>query len=223
MKVLVACEYSGTVRDAFIAAGHDATSCDFLPTDKPGPHYQGNVLDIVHKPWDLMIAHPSCTFLCSSGLHWNKKRPERQQQTEEALDFVRLLLGLPIPKIALENPIGCIGTQIRPASQIIQPWQYGEDASKATCLWLKGLPLLKPTEVVPARFGCKCGHTFNLDLGALGCPKCGGVSGKAKSVWGNQTASGQNKLGPSPDRWKLRSTTYKGIAEAFANQWGKEI
>jgi hypothetical protein len=195
MRVLVACEYSGTVRDAFLKAGHDAMSCDLLPTDVAGPHYQGNVMDIIDQGWDLMIAHPPCTYLCSSGLHWNKRRPERAKQTEDALDFVRLLLAAPIPKIAIENPIGCISTRIRPPDQTVQPWQYGHDASKATCLWLKGLPPLRPTGFVEPRI----------------------VDGKRR--WANQTDSGQNRLPPSADRWKIRSETYSGIADAMVSQW----
>jgi len=195
VRVLVACEYSGAVRDSFMRAGHYALSCDLMPSDSPlGDHYQGDVRDILDHGWDLMVAHPPCTYLCSSGLHWNKRRPERARQTEEALDFVRLLLGAPIPKIALENPIGCISTRILPPDQIVQPWMFGHDASKATCLWLVGLPLLQPTNVLP-----------------------GGKTARRA----NQTASGQNKLPPSADRWKIRSETYSGIADAMANQWGK--
>lgn len=193
MKVLVACEYSGTVRDAFIRFGHDAMSCDLLPTDVFGPHYQGDVRDILEAGWDLMIAHPPCTYLCSSGLHWNKRRPERAAQTEEALEFVRLLLDSDIPRIALENPVGCISTRIRKPDQTIHPWQHGDPESKATCLWLKKLPLLEPSNELPL-------------------PRSG--------RWANQTPSGQNKLGPSKDRWKLRSQTYQGIADAMAQQWG---
>ena len=197
MRVLVACEYSGTVRDAFIRAGHYAMSCDLLPSESTiGDHYQGNVLDILDHGWDLMIAHPPCTYLCSSGLHWNKRKPERAQHTEEALDFVRTLLDAPIPKIALENPIGCISTRIRKPTQTIQPYQFGDDASKSTCLWLKGLPPLQPTNFVEPRI----------------------VNGKQR--WANQTDSGQNRLPPSPDRWKIRSETYVGIANAMAKQWG---
>lgn len=192
MKILVACEYSGVVRDAFTALGHEATSCDLLPTETEGKHYQGDVRDILLDGWDLMIAHPPCTYLASSGLHWNKKRPERALLTEEALDFIHILLDAPIPRIALENPIGCISSRIRKPDQIIQPWQFGEDASKATCLWLKGLPLLVPTNV---------------------------LEGGKEARRANQTASGQNKLGPSPDRWKERSKTYQGIADAMAAQW----
>jgi len=144
MKVLVACEYSGRVRDMFAALGHDATSCDLLPTDRPGKHYQGSVLDIINDGWDLMIAHPPCTYLTIAGLHWNKRgvmvdgRP-RSELTEEGLDFVRLLMAAPIEKIAIENPVSCISSAIRKPDQIIQPYEFGEDASKKTCLWLKNL------------------------------------------------------------------------------------
>lgn len=196
-KVLVACEYSGVVRDAFRAAGHDARSCDLLPTEAPGMHYQCDVLEILGEPWDLMIAHPPCTYLCSSGLHWNKRRPERAALTEQALAFVRALLDAPIARVALENPIGCISTRIRRPTQTIQPWQFGHDASKATCLWLKNLPKLTPTQLIPPRI----------------------VNGKRR--WANQTDSGQNKLAPSEDRWKIRSETYAGIAAAMADQWGR--
>tara|TARA_R110000868_G_scaffold106352_2_gene291742 strand:- start:165 stop:779 length:615 start_codon:yes stop_codon:yes gene_type:complete len=198
LRVLVACEYSGAVRDAFIRAGHYAASCDILPSESPlGDHYQCDVLTILDHDWDLMIAHPPCTFLCASGLHWNKRRPERAQQTEAALDFVRQLLDAPIDRIALENPIGCISTRIRKPDQTIQPHQFGHDASKATCLWLKGLPLLTRTKPIAPRL----------------------VNGRKR--WGNQTDSGQNKLPPSADRWKIRSETYQGIADAMANQWSK--
>ena len=194
MKVLVACEYSGRVRDAFTARGHEAVSCDLLPSDAPGgEHYQGDVRDILGLGWDLLVAFPPCTYLCSSGLHWNTRRPERAQQTEEALAFVRLLLDAPVPRIALENPVGCISTRVRKPDQVIQPWQFGDPESKTTCLWLKGLPLLRPTNVLPLPPGGR---------------------------WANQTASGQNRLGPGPDRWKLRSQTYPGIAAAMADQWG---
>lgn len=207
---MVACEFSGAVRSAFRALGHDAWSCDLLPAaDGSEFHLQGDVKFAIaenngfffpqlgrHVAWDLMIAHPPCTYLCSSGLHWNKRRPGRAALTEESLEFVRLLLDAPIERIALENPIGCIGTRIRPASQIIQPYQFGHDASKQTCLWLKNLPLLKGTRYVEPRI----------------------VNGKKR--WGNQTDSGQNKLGPSADRWALRSETYPGIAQAMADQWG---
>lgn len=203
LKVLVGCEYSGTVRDAFIARGWDALSCDLLPTEKPGPHYQGDVMDILGDGWDLAIFHPPCTYLSSSGLHWNGRIPGRQEKTDEAIEFVRALLEAPIPHIALENPIGCISTRLRKADQTIQPYQHGDDASKATCLWLIGLPLIQPTKRVDGRF----------------------VNNRGVIVerWGNQTDSGQNKLPPSEHRWKDRSRTYPGIAQAFANQWGAHI
>ncbi len=220
MRVLVACEYSGRVRDAFIRAGHEAMSCDLLETEVPGPHYKGDVREVIGRGWDLMISHPPCTYLASSGLHWNKRVPGRALLTEQALEFVRLLLDAPIPKIALENPIGCISTAIRKPDQTIQPWMFGEDASKATCLWLKGLPTLCPTTQHPGMYGCQCGHRFPTQLGKYGCPNCAGDSGPAKLVYANQTNSGQNKLAPSVDRWKERSRTYQGVADAMATQWG---
>ena len=193
MRVLIACEHTGAVRNAFIRAGHEAMSCDLLDTEAPGPHYMGDVRDVLGGGWDLMVAHPPCTYLSVSGLHWNSRVPGRSQKTEKGLDFVRLLMFCDIPRIAIENPVSCISTRIRKPDQVIQPWQFGHPESKATCLWLKALPRLVPTKVLekPA-----CGH------------------------WDNQTASGQNKIPPSPDRWKLRSATYSGIAEAMANQWG---
>ena len=191
MKILVACEYSGTVRDAFIAEGHDTISCDLLPTDHPGPHYQGNVLDILDDGFDLMIAHPPCTHLAVSGARWFK---DKQEEQAEALNFVRLLLAAPIDKIALENPVSIISSRIRKPNQIIQPWQFGHPESKSTCLWLKNLPKLVPTDVLEK---------------------------PASGRWHNQTPSGQNKLGPSEDRWKIRSATYQGIADAMAKQWGE--
>jgi hypothetical protein len=196
MKVLIACEYSGRVRDAFIKGGHEAMSCDLLPTDAPGPHYQGSVLDILNDGWDLMIAHPPCTYLSVSGMHWTTRGLRDPKLTEDALDFVKILLNAPIEKIALENPISIISSRIKKPTQIIQPYEYGHDASKKTCLWLKNLPPLMPTKIIE--------------------PKIVGN----KKIWGNQTASGQNKLAPSKDRWKIRSETYQGIAEAMAQQWG---
>ena len=195
MKVLIACEYSGTVRDAFIRQGHDAMSCDLLPTDVPGPHYQGDVFDIIDNGWDMMIAHPPCTHLAVSGArHFKAKQADGRQQS--ALGFVRALLDCGIKRIALENPVSIISSRIRKPDQIIQPWEYGEDASKATCLWLKNLPQLLPTQIVHPRI----------------------VNGKPR--YANQTDSGQNKLGPSDDRWKIRSKTFQGIADAMAEQWG---
>jgi len=192
VRVLVACEYSGTVRDSFLALGHDALSCDLLPTDAPGPHYQGDVRDVLGEGWDLMIAHPPCTHLAVSGAKWFD---QKKSQQEEALNFVRLLLGAPIPRIALENPVSIISSRIRKPDQIIQPWQHGHEATKTTCLWLKGLPHLQPSNIV--------------GKGARHVTK----SGKSLPEWYN--------LPPSEDRWKLRSATFPGIARAMAEQWGK--
>lgn len=148
MKVLIACEYSGTVRDAFLQAGHSAMSCDLLPTESEGPHYLGDVRDILDDGWDLMIAHPPCTHLAVSGSRWFKDKINEQR---EALAFVELLMNAPIDKIAIENPISVISTRIRKPDQIIQPWQFGHGETKATCLWLKGLPKLTPTKIVEGR------------------------------------------------------------------------
>lgn len=197
MRVLVACEYSGVVRDAFRANGHEAFSCDLLPSDEPSPfHLQGDVVPLLGEGWDLMIAHPPCTYLSVSGLHWNTRVAGRAAKTEEALDFVRLLLDAPVPLIALENPVSCISSRIRKPNQIIQPWQFGHPESKSTCLWLKGLPKLQPTSILEK---------------------------PASGRWENQTPSGQNKLAPSADRWKIRSKTYAGIAAAMAEQWGAQV
>lgn len=195
MRVLVACESSGAVRDAFTRAGHYAMSCDLLPTEQPGLHYQGDVRDVLGQEWDLLIAHPPCTYLSVSGMHWTTRGLRDPQLTKDALDFVRLFMDAPIERIAIENPVSVISSRIRKPDQIIQPWQFGHNASKKTCLWLKNLPLLKPTQLVEPRI----------------------VNGKQR--WGNQTDSGQNKLPPSKDRWKLRSKTYEGIADAMAAQW----
>lgn len=148
MKILIACEFSGTVRDAFTAKGHNAISCDFLPTESPGPHYQGDVRDIIFQDWDMMLAFPSCQHLASSGARWWKDKKELQA---EALDFVRLLMGCDIPKICIENPVGKISTAIRKPDQIIQPWQFGHGELKTTCLWLKELPKLVATDIVDGR------------------------------------------------------------------------
>jgi hypothetical protein len=254
MKVLVACEYSGTVRDAFIARGHDAMSCDLLPSDVPGPHHQGDVLDIMGGGWDLMIAHPPCTYLSVSGMHWTTRGLREPQLTEDALEFVRRLLNAPIERIALENPVSVISTRIRKPDQIVHPWMFGEDASKKTCLWLKGLQKLEldyPKFVPPKGWQrvmsfadmieCEdCEEPFcpehqmhYADCDCIG-PTESDVEYKSsdgflfatrqdpapKMRWGNQTDAGQNKLGPSDDRWKIRSKTYAGIAMAMAEQWG---
>lgn len=231
MRILVACEFSGVVRDAFITQGHDAVSCDLLPSERLGPHIQEDVLLHLEDGWDMMIAFPSCTYLCSSGLHWNKRRPERAALTEEALVFVRQLLDAPIPRIALENPVGCISTRIRKPNQTVQPWMFGHDASKGTCLWLKGLPLLTPTLNMkrPAWIPCpdECGdylcQRHQLHTADCPCPELDDWVARGDDpyykYYANQTPSGQNKLGPSPTRWMERSRTYEGIARAMSEQW----
>lgn len=210
LRILIGGETSGKTRDAFIRKGHYAMSCDFLPTDVPGPHYQGNMFDVIEDGWDIGVFHPSCTYLCSSGLHWNKNPKSPRfggAQTEAALDDVRRILAAPIPHIALENPMGCIGTRIRPADQYVQPYEFGDDASKKTGLWLKNLP---PLRIEAARR--VAGRLVEWPRG----------SGRLVERWANQTDSGQNRLPPSADRWKLRSETYDGIAEAFT-QWADYV
>lgn len=185
MRVLVACEYSGRVREAFRKLGHEAWSCDMLESeDESLFHFQCDVQPILCLGWDLMICHPPCTHLAVSGArHFVAKRESGVQQ--EALDFVRLLLNAPVPKIALENPVSIISSEIRKPDQVIQPWQFGHGETKATCLWLKGLPLLQPTNI---------------------------VEGRDARV---------HKMPPGPNRWKDRSRTYQGIADAMAAQWGR--
>lgn len=193
MNILVACEESGEVREAFRRRGHNAISCDLLGSTTPGPHVRGDVRGLLTCQWDMLLAFPPCTYLCSSGLHWNKRRQGRAQQTEEALRFVEMLLSADVQRLCLENPVGCISTRIRKPDQVIQPWQYGHPESKATRLWLKNLPPLRPTNVLPR---------------------------PATGRWENQTATGQNRLPPSRDRARMRSKTYRGVAEAMAEQWG---
>jgi hypothetical protein len=184
VRVLVACEFSGVVREAFRRRGHDAWSCDLLPAEDGSKfHYQDDCLQVIRTfDWDLMIAHPPCTFLAVSGARWFA---ERQKEQRSAIKFVRSLASADIPRIAIENPIGVLSTKWRKPDQIIQPWMFGHGETKATCLWLKGLPLLVATKVVEGRHG---------------------------RVW---------REAPSPERWKNRSRTYQGIADAMAEQWGK--
>lgn len=190
MKVLVACEYSGIVRGAFRNKGHDAYSCDILESEDNSPyHIQTDVHNIINDDWDMMIAFPPCTHLAVSGARWFKEKGDKQ---DEALEFVWFLMSANIDKIAIENPIGVISTKLRKPDQIIQPWMFGHPEAKATCLWLKNLPPLLPTHILQK---------------------------PDKGYWDNQTPSGQNKLGPSATRWKERSRTYVGIAEAMADQW----
>lgn len=196
MKVLVACESSGVVRNAFIRKGHEALSCDLLPSETGGPHYQGSVFDVLYNDWDLVIAHPPCTYLSVSGMHWTTRGLRDPSLTEDAVKFFLTLATVPCPRVCVENPVSIMSSRYRKPDQIIQPYMFGHDASKKTCLWLKGLPKLEPTVQVPGRM----------------------VNGKPR--WSNQTDSGQNRLSPSADRWKERSRTYLGIAEAMAEQWG---
>jgi len=197
MKVLIACEYSGIVRDAFAYKGHDAWSCDILPTESPGNHYQGDVLEHLDKGWDLMIAHPPCTHLAVSGARWFTEGKKPWSLQEDALNFVRKLLDAPIDKIALENPVSVISTKIKKPNQIIQPFQFGHDVSKKTCLWLKNLPNLKPTKIVKPDIVEKNGYKMS------------------RHHW--ETF----KL-PSKIRGKVRSRFYEGIAQAMADQWGTD-
>jgi hypothetical protein len=196
MKVLIACEYSGTVRDAFIKAGHDAMSCDLLPTDTAGPHYQGDVTDILNDGWDMLIAHPPCTYMTNSGVSWLHKDPARWVLLDDAAAFFNLLLDAPVNRIAVENPImhkyakERIGN--RKQDQVVQPWMFGHMEQKGTCLWLKNLPLLTATNNVKAEM--------------LLLP--------------DNERQRLHYLSPGPDRWKLRSKTYQGIADAMAAQWG---
>lgn len=193
MKVLIACEYSGKVRSAFEKMGHFAVSCDLLPTEKPGFHYQCDVFDIINEDWDLMVAHPPCTDLAVSGAAWFKEKIADGRQ-QKALDFVQALMDAPIPRIAIENPISVISSKIRKPDQIIQPWMFGHKETKATCLWLKGLPKLVPTT--------------DLKEETMALPR--------------KERMRLHYLPPSADRWKIRSETFQGIADAMANQWGQE-
>lgn len=201
-RVLIGCESSGVVRDAFRANGHDAWSCDLLPADgDPAAHIQGDLLGVLGDGWDLLIAHPPCTYLCASGMHWTTRGRRDPALTESAIAFARQLMDAPVPRICVENPVGAIGSRVRPATQYVQPYQYGHDASKKTGLWLQSLPPLRPTKMVEPRW---------VEVGGRLLPR-----------WANQTDSGQNRLPPSADRWQLRSRTYEGIANAMAGQWGQ--
>lgn len=183
MKVLVACEFSGRVREAFAKRGHNAWSCDLLPTEIPGKHYQGYLEDYIGagNEWDMIIAHPPCTHLAVSGARWFK---DKKKEQDYAIAFFMMIANRQCEKICIENPISIMSTEWRKPDQIIQPWQFGHGETKATCLWLKGLPLLQSTNI---------------------------VEGREQRV---------HKLPPSPDRWKERSRTYQGIADAMAEQWG---
>lgn len=197
LRVLVGCESSGIVRDAFAARGHEAWSVDWLPTERPGNHIQGSIIDhdIVKQPWDLFIVFPDCTFLAVSGAR-HQVHPWRQEAKIWALAFVKTVWAFPIKKVCLEQPVSMLNTIWKPHTQVIQPNQFGHDASKTTHLWLRNLPPLRPTQSVPPRY----------------------VKGKPR--WANQTDSGQNSLGPSDDRAMNRARTFTGVADAMADQWG---
>ena len=198
MKVLIACEFSGTVRDAFAKLGHDAWSCDLEATDVPGNHYQGDMFDIIHDGWDLMIAHPPCTHLAVSGArHFAKKREDGRQQ--QGIDFFIKVVSTNIPMVAVENPIGIMSSIYRKPDQIVQPYEYGHKTTKATCLWLKGLPLLKPTNIVEK------GEFVVFP------------SGKRMSKWYADSAKHSPK-----ERERIRNKTFQGIADAMAQQWGEK-
>ncbi len=207
MRVLIACEFSQVVTEAFTKRGHYAMSCDLLPLEKNYPHYQGDILDIIINTWDewdLMIAHPPCTYLTVTGNKWFKPEyrerfPNREQQREEAIEFFILLAEVPIPRIAVENPIGIMSTKYRKPDQIIQPYQFGHTEAKKTCLWLNNLPPLKPTKLVKPEY-----TTFK--------------SGKRMATWYMEAA----KLSPIR-RAEARSRTFQGIADAMAEQWGNEV
>lgn len=219
MKILIACEQSGIVRRAFRAKGHRAFSCDLEPClDDEGHHYQLDIKDktIACQYWDMVIAFPPCTHLAVSGARYFKEKQKDGRQ-QSAIDFFMYIVNLTAKKIAIENPIGIMSTHYRKPDQIIQPWQFGHDASKATCLWLQGLPSLNPTNIIEGKIFC-CGNQLT---DRYGCPNCNGDK-KAKYIYSNQTPSGQNKLGPSIDRAIKRSITYQGIADAMAEQWGNK-
>jgi site-specific DNA-cytosine methylase len=201
LRILVACEYSGSVRDAFRALGHDAMSCDLLPTDVPGPHYQGDVFDIINDGYDIMIAHPPCTHLAVSGARWFKNK---QKEQKDALEFVQRLMDADIGYIAIENPVSIISSRIRKPEQIIQPWMFGDPFQKTTCLWLKNLPGLEPTKIVDK------GEFFEWTDKKTG-------KKKRQAVWYKEAWS------KGDQRWKIRSKTFQGIADAMADQWSRFV
>lgn len=201
MKVLVGCEYSGTVRDAFLARGHDAWSCDLLPTESPGPHFQCDLLTVLDKGWDLAIFHPPCTHLAVSGAAWFHKKAKEQAA---ALDFAKALFDAPIPRICLENPVSVISTRLGKPTQIIQPYWFGDPQRKTTCLWLQFLPELVPTRMVEPELARQADGSLIPD------PNGGFVS-----AWHYSTF----RL-PKSERGHARSKTFAGVAEAMADQWG---
>lgn len=223
MRVLVACEFSGVVREAFKAKGHYAMSCDLLPTEIPGLHHQGDIRDVLEAPWDLVIAHPPCTHLAVSGAaFFAAKRADGRQQG--GIDFFMIFTKLDhVAHVAIENPVGIMSTVWRKPDQIIQPYEHGHPESKKTCLWLKGLPKLVPSCIVPPLWYKNPDGTDYKDSKGKRYSPTHFLMGRTQLArWANQTPSGQNKLGPSPDRAKIRSRTYEGIAKAMAAQWSPQ-
>jgi hypothetical protein len=218
---LIGCEKSGIIREAMRRIGIDAWSCDTEPArDGSKYHIQGDIRKTLRlsgiNPWSGLIIHPECTYLSSSGQHWNGRQPGRAEKTKEAIGFFMWCVAAVewVGKGRIENPVGIMSTKYRKPDQIIQPYNFGDDASKQTCLWNFNVPLLTGTKFIPPRYVCKCGVVFGYDLGKYGCPDaCGAV---ALPRWANQTDSGQNRLGPSDNRKEKRSNTYQGIAEAIA-------
>ncbi len=223
MNAIVICECSDMVTNALIERGINAHSCDLKPSEHDSPnHSQCDFRELDYSGIDLVIAHPDCTRLANSGVRWLHERPELWDDFLDAVRIFNVILGLNVPKICVENPIHhkYARKYIRKYDQIIQPYQFGEDASKATCLWLKGLPKLKPTKYIEPHYRCRCGGLpFEYELGKYGCPNCCGEH-IARLVWGNQTPSGQNNEPPGENQKTNRARTYRGIAEAMANQWG---
>ena len=219
MRVLVACEFSGIVRREWLLRGHDAWSCDLLPSEMPGPHIQGDVLPHLGDGWDLMIAHPPCAHLAVSGARWFKDKAREQA---EALDFVRALLAAPIPRIALENPVSIISSRIRKPDQIIQPWMFGHGETKTTCLWLKGLPKLTPTDIVVPEWAVREDGTVHLSAKGKRDNPTHFLTGRTTRILKGEQLKQWNRIHrepPSPERWRNRSRTYSGIAAAMAEQW----
>lgn len=239
MRVLIGCETSGVIRRAFASKGHEVWSADLLPADDHSAFHitcsnENSIFEIIARGWDLLIIHPTCTYLTNSaawafsdGPYHQKILPgtlvgkARRAAREHAITFCRRIVELPIERIAMENPIGALSSAIRKPDQIIQPYQFGNDASKATCLWLKNLPTLAPTCFVHPRMICRCGGESPYKAAhKSGCIHCGAEPAMLRPRWSNQTNSGQNKLTPSKSRWKTRSETFPGIADAMADQWG---
>jgi hypothetical protein len=221
VNILIGCNKSRREAVEFEKRGHRAVTCDLLPAEQPGEHIQDDVSNHLNDGWDMAIFNPDCTHLANSGVRWLHERPERWEMMIKSCEFFNKLLKAPIPKIAVENPIQHKYARqlIRKYDQKIQPYYFGDDASKSTCLWLKGLPKLKPTNFINPHYRCRCGYRFEYELGKYGCPNCCG-EGIARLVFGNQTPSGQNNEPPGANQKANRARTYQGISQAMAEQWG---